>query len=142
MIANFFKHLGLIDQCGNGLKLIADELKHHSDIELKWHESGMQFQVQFVKMNYEAEMKRMANEQATPHVTTQVVSLLNVMESELSRREIQEKLALTNREYFKNIFLQPALKQGLIEMTQPNSPKSPTQKYRLTQKGIAFLKQI
>jgi len=28
---------------------------------------------------------------------------------------------------------------GLFEMTQPKSPKSPTQKYRLTAKGKAAL---
>ena len=36
VIAPFFKYLGLIDQWGNGLKLIADELREYRDIELKW----------------------------------------------------------------------------------------------------------
>ena len=48
VIAPFFKHLGLIDQWGNGLTLIADELKKYDMIELKWFEVGMQFQVQFI----------------------------------------------------------------------------------------------
>ena len=30
-----------------------------------------------------------------------------------------------------NDYLKPALDLGLIEMTQPNSPKSPTQKYKV-----------
>jgi ATP-dependent DNA helicase RecG len=33
------------------------------------------------------------------------------------------------------MYLEPALALNLIEMTQPDSPKSPTQKYRLTAKG-------
>lgn len=49
VIAPVFKKLGLIDQWGNGLKLISDELKNYPDIEFKWFEKGMQFQVQFIK---------------------------------------------------------------------------------------------
>jgi len=58
VIAPFFKHLGLIDQWGNGLKLIADELRVYNDIELKWHETGLQFQIQFIKTNYVEETKK------------------------------------------------------------------------------------
>ena len=44
-----FKKLGIIDQWGNGLKLFSDELKDYPEIEFRWHETGLQFQVQFVK---------------------------------------------------------------------------------------------
>ena len=48
-IAPLFKRVGLIDQWGNGLKLIADELKAYPEIEFKWFErGGLQFQVQFI----------------------------------------------------------------------------------------------
>jgi ATP-dependent DNA helicase RecG len=36
-------------------------------------------------------------------------------------------------------YLEPALKSELIERTQPDSPRSPTQKYRLTEKGKLLL---
>ncbi|WP_084812794.1 Fic family protein [Halomonas sp. Ps84H-12] len=35
--------------------------------------------------------------------------------------------------------LNPLLDSGLIEMTQPDSPRSPTQKYRLTDLGKQVL---
>jgi ATP-dependent DNA helicase RecG len=38
---------------------------------------------------------------------------------------------LKHRPTFLSNYLQPALKTGLIQMTQPDSPKSPTQKYRI-----------
>lgn len=57
VIAPFFKHLGLIDQWGNGLKLIADELKNYDNIELKWNETGLQFQVQFIVKNFQNTQK-------------------------------------------------------------------------------------
>ena len=52
LIAPLFKRLGIIDQWGNGLKLIADEMKEYPNIELKWREVGLSFQVQFVKRNF------------------------------------------------------------------------------------------
>jgi len=40
LIAPVFKLLGIIDQWGNGLKLIADELKAYPEIEFRWKEVG------------------------------------------------------------------------------------------------------
>jgi len=48
-------------------------------------------------------------------------------------------LQLRHRPTFLYDYLQPALETGLVEMTQPASPKSPTQRYRLTKKGRARL---
>lgn len=45
------------------------------------------------------------------------------------------ELQLKDRVNFSRMYLEPALALNLIEMTQPDSPKSPTQKYRLTKKG-------
>lgn len=52
-IALTFKKLGIIDQWGNGLKLIADELKKYPNIKLRWHNAGLAFQVQFIKTTYQ-----------------------------------------------------------------------------------------
>ena len=57
MIAPVFKLLGIIDQWRNGLKLIADELKAYPEIEFRWKEVGLSFQVQFVKRNFKAEIE-------------------------------------------------------------------------------------
>jgi hypothetical protein len=46
-----------------------------------------------------------------------------------------ERLALQHRPTFSANYLLPALNAGLVEMTQPESPKSPTQKY-LSQQRI------
>lgn len=52
VIAPVFKRLGIIDQWGNGLKLVAEEMKSYPEIELRWREVGLPFQVQFIKRNY------------------------------------------------------------------------------------------
>jgi len=52
-LAPVFKKLGIIEQWGNGLQLIADELKAYPEIELKWNEPGIAFRVSFIKTDYE-----------------------------------------------------------------------------------------
>jgi len=48
-------------------------------------------------------------------------------------------IGLRSRPTFIYDYLQPAIQAVFVEMTQPDSPNSPTQKYRLTAKGEAFL---
>jgi len=64
-----------------------------------------------------------------------------VMVGELNRKELQEKLKLSDREYFRLNYLQPALEAKVIEMTIPDKPRSSKQRYRLTEKGKAVLKK-
>jgi len=49
--------------------------------------------------------------------------------------ELMNALNLSHRENFKGNYLEPAMKAGLIEMTYPDSPNHPNQKYRLTAEG-------
>jgi ATP-dependent DNA helicase RecG len=44
----------------------------------------------------------------------------------------------TNRTKFRDQVIQPLMDQGLLEMTHPESPRSPQQKYRLTAQGQAW----
>ena len=44
-------------------------------------------------------------------------------------------MALTDRKSFRERYLQPALVEGLIEMTIKDKPSSSAQKYRLTLRG-------
>ncbi len=48
-LAPVFKKLGIIEQWGNCLQLIADEMKNYPEIALQWKEPGMAFRVSFVK---------------------------------------------------------------------------------------------
>ena len=45
-------------------------------------------------------------------------------------------LNLKDRVNFLRIYLNPALEDGFISMKYPEQPKSPKQKYLLTEKGI------
>ncbi|HAR34473.1 MAG TPA: transcriptional regulator, partial [Desulfobacter sp.] len=76
----------------------------------------------------------------TEQVTEQVIKFLKHLEElPLGTREAMKRLELNHRPTFLYTYLQPALKLGLVEMTQPDSPRSPTQKYRLTTKGRQWI---
>ena len=53
----------------------------------------------------------------------------------MNKEQRMSVLNLKDPKYFRQRYLSPALSAGLIEMTQPDSARSPTQKYRLTQKA-------
>ena len=64
------------------------------------------------------------------HINNQISQLLKVIESyPQSAGELMEKLGLKSREGFRKNYLNPALKYGLIMMTQPDKPTSKNQKY-------------
>ncbi len=72
----------------------------------------------------------------TSDVQSYAVSLIDRLKSAmgndiLSAAEIMERLGLSNRASFRRDYLNPALSQGIIEMTIPDKPRSRNQKYRL-----------
>ena len=70
-----------------------------------------------------------------PALSEQVTRLMSVLDGEMSRRTLMSRLSIKDRNTFASLYLEPALRIGYIELTQPDSPRSPTQKYRLTEKG-------
>ncbi len=69
----------------------------------------------------------------------EVDRLLQVIEETMNRRAIQARLGLKAEKNFRLLYLRPALNAGLIEMTIPDKPNSRLQRYRLTEKGKAYL---
>lgn len=68
----------------------------------------------------------------TEQVTEQVKRLVECLKPcPLSTKEILQELGLKHRPTLMSDYIKPALALGLIEMTQPDSPKSPTQKYKV-----------
>lgn len=172
VIAPVFKRLGIIDQWGNGLKLIADQLKTYPEIEFKWFEKGLQFQVQFIKKNYQiTEPKEVdANEvmkelevklglsrdqvgtksaSSRHQVGTksalswhQVEKLLNFAVVPRTIKEIMTEMGLKDRSKFRDKYMNPLLETGLINMTIPDKPQSSKQQYYLPLKGQTVLTEL
>jgi len=76
-----------------------------------------------------------ATPQVAPQVSPQVAQLLQVLNGDMLRNEIQQTLGLKDRKSFNARYLKPALEAGLVEMTLPDKPSSRLQRYRLTEHG-------
>ncbi len=161
VIAPVFKKLGIIDQWGNGLKLIADELKAYPEIEFKWFEKGLQFQVQFLKKDYNQNeassvMEEFDREQAGirsglswGQVGTkfglsweQVRLMLISCEKPVMIHELMTIMGLKNRSKFRKKYVTPLLEADILAMTIPDKPTSSRQQYTLTEKGRRLLADI
>jgi predicted HTH transcriptional regulator len=84
----------------------------------------------------DAQVDAQVSTQDNTQVSTQVEHLLLCLNlDEKSTLEIANLLNLKDRIGVMRNYIQPALKQGLIEMTIPDKPNSRLQKYRLTVLG-------
>lgn len=79
---------------------------------------------------------------STGQVSQETQKLVNVINGEMKRSEIQTLLGLRHRDYFVDQFLKPAIEAGFIEMTIPDKPQSSKQKYRLTGAGKKLKQQL
>lgn len=172
VIAPIFKHMGVIDQWGNGLKIISQELKVYPEIDFKWFEKGLQFQVQFIKKNYQSEDNQSIDIESIgkelgiklglswdqvgtksgpsrDQVGTksglnwhQVENLLAFAETSRSIKELMELLEWKNRSKFRVKYISPLLDLDLMQMTIPDKPNSSKQQYYLSEKGKQLLERL
>jgi hypothetical protein len=77
------------------------------------------------------------SEPVTDQVTDQVAKLLWALDGSgpLKVSELMTEIGLAHKATFRANYLKPALAADLIEMTNPESPNSPAQRYRLTGLG-------
>ncbi|MBU0713639.1 putative DNA binding domain-containing protein [bacterium] len=127
LLAEAFYLRGDVEKYGTGFIRIREFLRDCPEVTLDVNPQG-----DFIRTI-------LADKKLTPHDTPQVEKLIAVMLGSMKRDELQNKLELADREYFRKYYLIPALNSGLIEMTIPGKPKSKNQKYRLTDSGKLIL---
>lgn len=92
-----------------------------------------------------AQVTEQVAEQVTEQVdlalTAREAALLRFCRTPRERAEIMTELGLSGREHFRARYLVPLLQRGLLELTQPGSPRSPSQQYRTTGRGVAALER-
>ena len=140
LLFGMFYRMGLVEQIGSGIRRIRQLCRDYDvaepliDVSENWVTTTFARQVEH------------AEERGTRHVvpqvpdkypasTLQVRNLIRSLDGERTRAEILQSLGLKDRTNLAKEYVQPALVEGLIEMTIPDKPRSSKQKYRLTDKG-------
>ena len=140
LLFGMFYRMGLVEQIGSSIRRIRQLCRDYDvaepliDVSENWVTTTFARQVEH------------AEERGTRHVvpqvpdkypasTLQVRNLIRSLDGERTRAEILQSLGLKDRTNLAKEYVQPALVEGLIEMTIPDKPRSSKQKYRLTDKG-------
>jgi ATP-dependent DNA helicase RecG len=137
IIAGVFYRAGIIERWGSGTLNIVERCAENGNPPPMWREEAGSVFVIFAPATPGGGPE--VTGEVTGEVTREVRRLLGVCRGSMTRRELQDALALKAEENFRMLYLTPALESGLIEMTIPNRPRSSKQKYRLTEKGRRFL---
>ena len=135
-LAPVFKKLGIIEQWGNGLKLIAEDLQDYPEIKLSWSEPGIAFRVVFIKTDYGVKQE-LQQELQQESLLSRVLNL--VLKEDLSRRSISIELGQKRISGQLNQTIKKLFVLGLVELTIKEIPQSPQQKIRITRNGKMFL---
>ena len=136
IIGAFFREIHRADELGSGMRNMMKYGKAYGGADPEMIEGDVFRIIVRVPEFGAAEPDHAATAKVTEQVTEQVKRLIVCLEkSSAGTKDIMRILRLQHRPTFLYDYLQPALDAGFIEMTQPDSPRSPTQKYRLTEKG-------
>lgn len=151
VLAPVFKRLGLIEQWGNGLQLIADDLKAYPEIKLNWSEPGTSFRIAFINQNYlqqqelqhelqhelEHELQHELQHESLATKILKIISSKGINTKGIATILGQKSISGPLKKTLSNL-----LDKSLIEWTIPEKPKSKNQQYRITNRGIAFLQLL
>ena len=69
-------------------------------------------------------------------LSSEHLKILKNCKNESSAMQLMQILNRTNKSKFKNVIINPLVENGFLELTNPDKPKSPTQKYRVTSKFV------
>ena len=160
VLADVMAQLDYMEKRGSGLKRICNETKaleaYKDDRRPVFKSSPSQFMTIIYSVDYK-DAGQVAG-QDTNNVTKQSLSwdqvgtklglsrdqveklLLSAIQA-TSAAEIRQVMNMTNATKFKRNYIDPLLELRILAMTQPDSPKSPTQKYYLTELGKQLIKK-
>ena len=144
LLFGMFYRMGLVEQIGSGIRRIRQLCRDYEvaepliDVSENWVTTTFARQVEHAEDRETQHTTPQVPDKyptSTRQVTLQVRNLIRCLDGERTRSEILQSLGLKDRTNLAKEYVQPALAEGLIEMTIPDKPRSSKQKYRLTEKG-------
>jgi ATP-dependent DNA helicase RecG len=115
-----------------------------------WHQAGTKLapSKQYPASTQQAPSKYPASSQQAPSklpastlLGDRLKKILIFCKEPKTRGKIQTILDIKDREHFRAEILKPLLEDGLLQMTIPDKPNSPKQKYVITEKGKKLLEE-
>ena len=140
VIGAFFREIHRADELGSGMRNMMKYGQAYGGDDPQMIEGDV-FRI-IVKVPEFGAVEKTSEQEVTGEVTGEVQRLVQSIRGEMSRAEIQREMKLKHEDYFREAYLMPALNSGLIEMTNPDKPRSSKQKYRLTSKGLEYIDKL
>lgn len=132
-LAEVFYRAGKIESFGRGIQKVLDQYKDRSARLPKFDFDSSSFSVFLFNEN------PLPSVQHNINLSEKQVLLINSMShGSFSVIELMEFVSSKNRESFRKNVLKPLLEGDYISMMSRESPNSPKQRYRLTEKGWSF----
>ena len=131
--------------------MIAEELKDYPQIDFRWKEVGLSFQIQFVKLDFvEGQDLRqelgvelrveLGQEFKKPTLYSNILEYLQARE--MTKQELANALLLGKISGYLHRTISKLINQKLIDRTIPDNPTHPAQKFKLTERGRIFLELL
>lgn len=151
-LGSFLKALDLTEGYATGIRLMLDEMAHNGSAPpiFSMDDDRTYFAVEFMlHPAFEpadfgpVRPAQTAFDWSGLVLERPSVQLLRLLGNRpaLKRKELLEAIGLTNHPRNADRYLSPLLNAGLVTQTIPERPQSPQQQYRLTDKGLAYLRQ-
>ena len=138
-LMRIYRDVELVESLGSGIPRILRV----------YGEDCFKFTDNFIRIILPKSVCDSAHDSVSVQVSVQVKSLiLCLLETELSVDDILKmykqvyKQVYKSKWYFKKHTIHRAILEGYVEMTHPNNPNHPNQKYRLTAKGIELAEKL
>ena len=125
-IAKVFKEIGLADELGSGVRNLYKYCKIYSDKDPKIFEGDI-FRIIITLPS--GRITERVSDQATDQVSDQAELILRFCKKPQSIKEIMKHFGYSNRTYFRKTFLDKLIAEDKLELTIPDKPNSPKQKY-------------
>ncbi|MDX8549361.1 putative DNA binding domain-containing protein [Methanospirillum sp. J.3.6.1-F.2.7.3] len=138
-IAHVLYLQGLMEKIGRGSLVIIKTCFDNGSPPPQWKDDDFGVSLTIYSRIIHIETSIVATASVNVQVTPEVMRFLNIMQGEMSRKDLQTRMKLKDDEHFRKAYLLPAIEAHLIEMTIPDKPRSRSQKYRLTENGRIFL---
>lgn len=158
VIANVMYLGGLIEHWGRGLSMMARECERVGLPAPTFYQNGTIVKIIFArpkdmgknivgvsystsKSTVEAQQKysRSTVETQLEKYKNSIIQLIRVIgEDRLTSYDIRDLMSFKSKTTFRQNYLNPAIKAGLIALENPDKPNAPNQRYGLTIKGKAL----